>query len=201
MANELAASEPVHISQAHVDKIIRHALEGHPEEVCGVIRGRDAHTLEVVRGRNIAEDRTVNYTVDPQTLLLQFAFEDDGDEMIGIYHSHPASEAYPSATDAWNAGNLAHIWFYKNHGLVGGALDLRFNCLNNCQPILPPPHDVDISEVVDYDQDGDMDVILADANHSGTTSSSSISWPTSTPCTARPCPRTSPGGSIPPATP
>ncbi len=71
------------------------------------------------------------------------------------------------ATDAWNAGNLAHMWFYKNRGLVDGALDLRFNCLNDCQPILPAPHDVDISEVVDYDMDGDMDIILADANHSG----------------------------------
>ena len=71
------------------------------------------------------------------------------------------------ATDAWNAGNLAHIWFYKNHGLVNGALDLRFNCLNNCQPVLPPPHDVDITEVVDYDMDGDLDIILADANDSG----------------------------------
>ncbi|MFA9452407.1 MAG: PilC/PilY family type IV pilus protein [Candidatus Aminicenantaceae bacterium] len=71
------------------------------------------------------------------------------------------------ATDAWNAGNDAHMWLYKNQGMVDGALDLRFICLNDCQPILPDPHDVDISEVVDYDMDGDMDVILADANHSG----------------------------------
>ena len=50
-----------------------------------------------------ADERIENYTVDPQTLLMQFDFEDDGDEMMGIYHSHPVSVAYPSATDAWNA--------------------------------------------------------------------------------------------------
>ena len=77
------------------------------------------------------------------------------------------------ATDRWNAGNEARMWFYKNNGLYTDpdtgdtTLDLEFRCLNNCQPILPPPHDVDMSAVLDYDQDGDYDVILADANHSG----------------------------------
>jgi len=75
-----------------------------------------------------------------------------------------------AATDRWNAGNYAHMWFQKNLGIVGGEegeLTFEFRCLNNCEPILPDPHDVDMSAVLDYDQDGDMDVILADANHSG----------------------------------
>ncbi len=78
-----------------------------------------------------------------------------------------------AGTDAWNAGNEAHMWFLKNKGFVEGVdpdpghVDWEFNCLNNCQPILPEPHDVDMSACLDFDNDGDMDVILADANHSG----------------------------------
>lgn len=73
-----------------------------------------------------------------------------------------------AGTDRWNAGNEARMWFMKNTGnFPGGPPEMQFNCLANCQPILPDPHDVDMSATLDYDQDGDYDVILADANHSG----------------------------------
>lgn len=104
-------SEPVVIPQTVYDVILSHAREGKPEEICGIIRGRGLTGFEAVRGRNLAEDRIDNYDVDPQTLLLQFAFEDEGDEMMGIYHSHPISVAYPSATDAWNAHYPECIYF------------------------------------------------------------------------------------------
>jgi proteasome lid subunit RPN8/RPN11 len=91
--------------------IVTHAREGKPEEVCGILRGRGLEAFEVIRGRNIAPERIENYTVDPQTLLRQFEFEDAGDEMMGIYHSHPVSPAYPSATDAWNAYYPDAVYF------------------------------------------------------------------------------------------
>jgi [CysO sulfur-carrier protein]-S-L-cysteine hydrolase len=83
--------------------IVTHSLEGQPEEICGILRGRDCEAYELVRGRNVAPDPVNDYVLDPQTLLLQFGFEETGDEMVGIYHSHPVSDAYPSASDAWNA--------------------------------------------------------------------------------------------------
>lgn len=93
----------VQLPQAIYEEIIAHAREGKPEEICGVLRGRGLVAYELIRGQNMAEDRVNNYAVDQQTLLLQFKFEDTGDEMMGVYHSHPISVAYPSATDAWNA--------------------------------------------------------------------------------------------------
>lgn len=95
--------EAVHIPFAVYDEIVTHAREGKPEEICGIVRGRGTVAYEAIRGRNLAAERIENYEVDPQTLLLQFTFEEQGDEMMGIYHSHPVSVAYPSATDAWNA--------------------------------------------------------------------------------------------------
>ncbi len=95
--------ETVKLPATVAEAIIAHARAGKPEEVCGIVRGRGLIAEEAVRGRNIASERIENYEVDPETLLLQFAFEDQGDEMMAIYHSHPVSVAYPSATDAWNA--------------------------------------------------------------------------------------------------
>lgn len=95
--------ERVTLPAALWEAIVTHAREGKPEEICGIVRGRGSAALEVIRGRNIAPERIENYDVDPQTLLKQFDFEEAGDEMMGIYHSHPVSAAYPSATDAWNA--------------------------------------------------------------------------------------------------
>lgn len=102
---------PVQLPRALAEQIIEHSREGKPEEICGIVRGRELTAQEVIRGNNIAEERIENYTVDPQTLLLQFRFEEDGDEMMGIYHSHPVSVAYPSATDAWNAHYPDSIYF------------------------------------------------------------------------------------------
>jgi proteasome lid subunit RPN8/RPN11 len=108
MTHMLAATQ---MPRAVYNAIVAHAREGKPEEICGVIRGRGLVAGEAVRGRNIAVERIENYDVDPQTLLLQFQFEEDGDEMMGIYHSHPVSVAYPSATDAWNANYPESIYF------------------------------------------------------------------------------------------
>lgn len=91
------------LPQAIYDEIIAHAREGKPEEICGILRGRGTEAFELFRAKNIAPERIENYDVDPQTLMKQFEFEDAGDEMMGIYHSHPVSVAWPSATDAWNA--------------------------------------------------------------------------------------------------
>jgi proteasome lid subunit RPN8/RPN11 len=106
-----APNAVVHLPAAVREFMIKHAREGKPEEICGIVRGRGLNALEAIRGRNIAEERIENYDVDPQTLLLQFKFEDEGDEMMGIYHSHPVSVAYPSATDAWNAHYPECIYF------------------------------------------------------------------------------------------
>jgi len=93
------------------DAIVDHAREGKPEEVCGVMCGQGTDIYQIYRARNVADERIENYTVDPRALLLQFEFEDAGDEMMGIYHSHPVSVAYPSATDAWNAHYPDSIYF------------------------------------------------------------------------------------------
>jgi proteasome lid subunit RPN8/RPN11 len=99
----MAVPTTIRLPRAIHEEIIAHAREGAPEEVCGILSGRDAQASELVRGRNEADNPIMDYWVDGQTLLKQFEFEDRGEEMVAIYHSHPVDEAYPSATDARNA--------------------------------------------------------------------------------------------------
>ena len=85
------------------EEIIAHAREGYPEEVCGIIAGKGNRATQLYRAQNIADEREINYTVDPHTLLKQVEFEERGEQMVAIYHSHPVSAPYPSATDARQA--------------------------------------------------------------------------------------------------
>jgi proteasome lid subunit RPN8/RPN11 len=80
--------------------IIDHARRDAPRECCGVIAGRDGQAVKLIETRNIAEGNRF-YEIDPVQLIeLEFhELPSIEAEIIAIYHSHPVSPAYPSATD------------------------------------------------------------------------------------------------------
>lgn len=54
----------------------------------------------VIRCANVHETPTTRYLIDPRELLRAFrAMDERGEELVAIYHSHPASQPYPSPTD------------------------------------------------------------------------------------------------------
>ncbi|NOZ72659.1 MAG: M67 family metallopeptidase [Chloroflexi bacterium] len=93
----------MHLPRPIYDKIIAHARNGAPYEVCGLLRGREGVVTAWHPATNIAADPRQDYEIAPEDLLVALAWEEAGDELIAIYHSHPASPAYPSPSDAWNA--------------------------------------------------------------------------------------------------
>jgi proteasome lid subunit RPN8/RPN11 len=94
------------ISQALIDEMVEHAREDVPNECCGMIGGRDGEATSVVRVENAAAS-PLRYEMDPQGQFNALkAIEDGGDELLGIYHSHTRSAAYPSQTDV----NEARMW-------------------------------------------------------------------------------------------
>jgi [CysO sulfur-carrier protein]-S-L-cysteine hydrolase len=82
------------------DEIVAHAREGAPNEVCGLIAGRNGRPVSLYRTTNDDPNPRVRYNVKPEELLVILRdIEDNGWQLLAIYHSHPANEAYPSHTD------------------------------------------------------------------------------------------------------
>ncbi|EIF00167.1 Mov34/MPN/PAD-1 family protein [Saccharomonospora glauca] len=85
-----------------VDAIVEHARRDHPDEACGVIAGPDDGTDRPERFIpmvNAARSPTF-YEFDSGDLLKLYREMDARDEKpVVIYHSHTATEAYPSRTD------------------------------------------------------------------------------------------------------
>ena len=92
------------LARALRDEMVAHARADHPDEACGLVAGVDGEATRVIRMTNIARSPTF-YEMDPGEQLHVFREMDDRDEeLFVIYHSHTATEAYPSRTDISIAG-------------------------------------------------------------------------------------------------
>ncbi|MET9347843.1 M67 family metallopeptidase [Streptomyces termitum] len=83
------------------DRIVEHARADHPDEACGVVAGPvgSGRPERFVPMLNAARSPTF-YEFDSADLLKLYREMDDRDEEpVIIYHSHTATEAYPSRTD------------------------------------------------------------------------------------------------------
>jgi proteasome lid subunit RPN8/RPN11 len=89
------------ISRALYEKIIEHARKDHPDEACGVIAGPAGgdRPVRFIPMQN-AERSPTFYRFDSLEQLKVWREMDDRDEeAIVVYHSHTATQAYPSRTD------------------------------------------------------------------------------------------------------
>lgn len=89
------------ISRTLADEIVAHARRDHPDEACGVVAGPvgSDDPQRFVPMVNAARSPTF-YEFDSMDLLRLYRDMDSrGEEPVVIYHSHTATEAYPSRTD------------------------------------------------------------------------------------------------------
>jgi proteasome lid subunit RPN8/RPN11 len=89
------------IRQDLIDAIVAHARADHPDEACGVIAGLEGSDspTRFIPMVNAARSPTF-YEFDSMDLLKLYRDMDDNDEVpVVVYHSHTATEAYPSRTD------------------------------------------------------------------------------------------------------
>ncbi len=83
----------------YLDEMIAHARAEAPNECCGIIAGQDGRPVKLFRAVN-AEASPYRYSVEPKDLLrILHECQDHGWDPLAFYHSHTASEAYPSPTD------------------------------------------------------------------------------------------------------
>lgn len=90
----------VTLGRAQYDEIVAHAVGQPAEEVCGMLGGRDGGVERVYRARNVAEARRTRFLMDPHDIMaISDEIESVGLELVGFYHSHTHTQAYPSPTD------------------------------------------------------------------------------------------------------
>ncbi|MFH1542648.1 MAG: M67 family metallopeptidase [bacterium] len=81
-------------------EIIEQVSEAQDNEACGILAGKDKQVKRVYKMTNTADDQKNCYFMDPkEQLRINKEIRQAGLKLIGIYHSHPHSEAYPSVRD------------------------------------------------------------------------------------------------------
>jgi len=94
------------IDAAILRDIVAHARRDHPDEACGVVAGPEGSDTPVrlIPMDNVARSMTFYEFDSHEYLRVWREMEDRDEEPVVIYHSHTATEAYPSRTDVSFAG-------------------------------------------------------------------------------------------------
>src|ERR1700736_5397394 len=94
-----------------VEEMLRHARSEPRMECCGLLAGVDGVITKIFSARNALASPTA-YEVAPQELFPLFRqMREEGLEHLGIYHSHPATENFPSSRDIELAGYPYQAYF------------------------------------------------------------------------------------------
>ena len=88
----------VELPRSLADQLVAHARQAAPDEACGLAGVAGDRVVTLRPARNAAPSPRVRFTFDDDGYRQIIALEREGLD-VGIYHSHPASPAYPSATD------------------------------------------------------------------------------------------------------
>jgi [CysO sulfur-carrier protein]-S-L-cysteine hydrolase len=118
------------IDRATYDAIVAHAKRDHPDEACGIVAGPEGSDRPVrfVPMTNAAGSPTFYEFDSTELLALYKQMWDDDEEPVVIYHSHTATEAYPSRTDVGLASEPgAHYVLVstREHGNSEGPVEFR----------------------------------------------------------------------------
>ena len=80
-------------------QIVRHCLKEFPNEACGLLVGKEGVVEKIYETVNVDKSPD-SFLMEPkEQLKITKEIRSLGLEMLGIYHSHVASEAYPSEHD------------------------------------------------------------------------------------------------------
>jgi len=89
----------IRISKRLLDEMIEHLKGEQPNEGCGILAGRDGEVKKIFKMTN-TDASPYSYLADPREQIKAMKeMRRLNLEMVGIYHSHPSTPAYPSQRD------------------------------------------------------------------------------------------------------
>ena len=129
------------LTQEQFERIVEQGRVGKPLEICGLLAGSKAtgekgdeitHVVDVFP-IDSDDHSALTYTMNPlQQLRAEKEISARGLQVVGIYHTHPATAAYPSSTDVARAhwGDTDDLMFPEYSYLIVSLRD----------PDHPEPH-------------------------------------------------------------
>ncbi len=115
--------EELRIPHIELDLIQAQLEENKPYEACGVLIGTiDGMTAHVEKALPITNVKRTHrsFELDPKEHYNAWnEAEKNGKEIVGVYHTHPASRADPSHWDEETMENAPSVW------LIAGADGMR----------------------------------------------------------------------------
>jgi proteasome lid subunit RPN8/RPN11 len=108
--NRLAFASPtLRLTEDQYRTIVGHSYDGLPNEACGLLigpvsNGEPTGVVTEVRPCRNEEESALTYRIDGRDQIAAMrAAEARGEEIVGCWHSHTHTDAYPSATDVAQA--------------------------------------------------------------------------------------------------
>jgi len=128
---ELRQEQRVHLEACAKDSMALHAEGGYPNEICGVLLGREIDGKRVimntmpVENTFDADEQYHRFLITPKAMFTaEKLARRDRMDVLGVYHSHPNAPAHPSLYDAEHAGWTS--WTYVILSVQGGkVVDVR----------------------------------------------------------------------------
>lgn len=95
------------VPQKILDKMVEYARQGTPYEACGLLGGQsegpainDRRMVQSFYPMTNADKSPIHYSLDPkEQFQVMKKMREQGEELVGIFHSHVASPARPSSED------------------------------------------------------------------------------------------------------
>ncbi|GGZ75679.1 Mov34/MPN/PAD-1 family protein [Streptomyces subrutilus] len=137
------------LTQALYDRIVEHARRDHPDEACGVVAGPAGtdRPERFVPMLNAARSPTF-YEFDSKDLLKLYRDLDDRDEEpVIVYHSHTATEAYPSRTDVTYANEPGAHYVLVSTADADGLGEFQFRSYRIVEGVIT---EEEVQVVTDY---------------------------------------------------
>ena len=99
------------LGKKYADEMVAHARAEFPNECCGTLAGSDRKVVKLYRTTN-TEHSPYRYKIDPVEMLpIYKEIQNNNWELLGVYHSHTHTEAYPSPTDIESTVLPGFIYF------------------------------------------------------------------------------------------
>ena len=120
------------LKQSDKKLLAQHSENQKPNEACAILFGKENEVQDIYLAENIDES-PINFTISNEQLLEAYRIaEDKKIEVIGIFHSHPNSDAFPSKTDKKFMQSNPVVWIiysginknFKAHILESDSLEI-----------------------------------------------------------------------------